>query len=187
MFVILSMNLHIHQQRRLSKVNPTGYQEARGPGIVLASCTLTCHCGQYTTCFSGLGRNGNQAQWLQQFSEKSSEEVTPCWARYWGPRMTVQRGQKQLEAPGESQTPQDGLKAGKRLRKSDGAWESKSRQACVQYSGVWVGGAQIQNAISSDFIQRSKLGYSWISILGDELMALPSIWHGMSHVPSWQD
>lgn len=34
--------------------------------------------------------------------------------------MTVQRGQKQLEAPGESQTPQDGLKAGKRLRKSDG-------------------------------------------------------------------
>lgn len=120
MFVILSMNLHIHQQRRLSKVNPTGYQEARGPGIVLASWTLTCHCGQYTTCFSGLGRNGNQAQWLQQFSEKSSEEVTPCWARYWGPRMTVQRGQKQLEAPGESQTPQDGLKAGKRLRKSDG-------------------------------------------------------------------
>lgn len=151
MFLVLSMNPHIHQQGRLTQMTQTGgYQEPCGPGTVLASWAINCHCGWRTTLL------------LRAWQEWKPGPMTPaaCREELRGSNILLswvlrakndfQKGQKQLEAPGESQTAQDGFKAGEWLRKSDGAWELKSRQARAHCSGVWVGVAQTQDAFSND-------------------------------------
>jgi hypothetical protein len=52
--------------------------------------------------------------------------------------MTVQRGQKELEAPGDSRSPQDGFKSGKPVRESDGAenWNLDQLLCSTQECGL---------------------------------------------------
>lgn len=147
MFLVLSMTLHIHQQGRLSQMNQTGgYQELWGPGIVLASWAINCHYEWHTTLLLRAWQEWKPGPVTSaaRREELRGSNVLLSWVRR--AKNDLQRGQKQLEAPGESQTAQDGFKAGEWLRKSDGAWEFKSRQARVHCSGVWVGVAQMQDA-----------------------------------------
>lgn len=127
--VVLSVKLCIQQERRWVR---WGYKESHTqPGTMLASChhlpllTVFQSASQDLVGTETRPHDSNSSRRRTQRKKHSVKLGTE--GQEWLCRR-IRKGSRHL---GESRTPRDGFKPGKPVRKSEGAWELKSRQAPV--------------------------------------------------------